>query len=343
MSRLALRAVAPWIALAFLLPLPVDGQDGERGVYLKLVDSAPGSVASVTDHLASVISDTEGAWEVLATYDAAVQAPCEYGARVMVLYSDAYATSLMAQGIQAAFAVPLRIAVFSDETGVHVGATNPLNLNRTMVIEEGHQEAWDTAVEDLRGLAAEAFPDQAVAAAEYGQVRKKGRIGRTMGIMAGGPFVDKVKVATSVPTVGNDVGSVAQALMEGIAHVEGDWKWGIRPVYSALLPGVNAAVIGVTGERMEADAFAIVGAGNADERKELSCPGVGHAPAFPIEIVVAEQEGEIQVLLVGAMYRMKMYFEDAGRWKFAQNMGMPGSIEDEMKDKIRSVLGTSDR
>jgi len=30
------------------------------------------------------------------------------------------------------------------------------------------------------------------------------------------------------------------------------------------------------------------------------------------------------------MYRMKMYFEDAGMWAFMKNMSMPGEIEDEI-------------
>jgi len=31
------------------------------------------------------------------------------------------------------------------------------------------------------------------------------------------------------------------------------------------------------------------------------------------------------------LFRMKMYVEDAGRMKFARNMGMPGSIADELE------------
>ena len=39
------------------------------------------------------------------------------------------------------------------------------------------------------------------------------------------------------------------------------------------------------------------------------------------------------------MYRMKMYFEDAGKWAFMKNMGMPGSIHDELAGQIKSALG----
>jgi hypothetical protein len=38
------------------------------------------------------------------------------------------------------------------------------------------------------------------------------------------------------------------------------------------------------------------------------------------------------------MYRMKMFFEDAGKWAFMKNMGMPGSIHDEIAAQIKSDL-----
>jgi hypothetical protein len=38
------------------------------------------------------------------------------------------------------------------------------------------------------------------------------------------------------------------------------------------------------------------------------------------------------------MYRMKMYFEDAGMWAFMKNMKMPGRIEKEIVDVVSSGL-----
>jgi hypothetical protein len=35
---------------------------------------------------------------------------------------------------------------------------------------------------------------------------------------------------------------------------------------------------------------------------------------------------------------MKMFFEDAGKMAFAKNMAMPGSIEDEIRDKIKAIF-----
>ena len=48
----------------------------------------------------------------------------------------------------------------------------------------------------------------------------------------------------------------------------------------------------------------------------------------------------IRVSLVDEMFRMKMYFEDAGKVAFAKNMGMPGSIEDEIRQKVELILSS---
>ena len=37
-------------------------------------------------------------------------------------------------------------------------------------------------------------------------------------------------------------------------------------------------------------------------------------------------------------FRMKGFFEDAGKIQSARNVGMPGSIEDEVKNLIRAAL-----
>lgn len=51
----------------------------------------------------------------------------------------------------------------------------------------------------------------------------------------------------------------------------------------------------------------------------------------------------MRVRLVNVMYRMQMYFEDAGKWAFMKNMGMPGSIQDELTAQIKGALGRQQR
>jgi hypothetical protein len=47
---------------------------------------------------------------------------------------------------------------------------------------------------------------------------------------------------------------------------------------------------------------------------------------------------KIKVLIIDAMFPMKMYLEDAGKMKFAANMKMPPSLEGEMRDEIEDSL-----
>jgi hypothetical protein len=55
--------------------------------------------------------------------------------------------------------------------------------------------------------------------------------------------------------------------------------------------------------------------------------------------VVRKTEEGVKVQMLNVMYRMKMYFEDAGKWAFMKNMGMPGSLHDEVKKQIQAGLG----
>jgi len=68
-------------------------------------------------------------------------------------------------------------------------------------------------------------------------------------------------------------------------------------------------------------------------------PRLARAAAYPIEVVVAREGQTVRVRLVDVMYRMKLYFEDAGK-AFMTNMGMPGAIQDELKQQIRAALGS---
>ena len=47
---------------------------------------------------------------------------------------------------------------------------------------------------------------------------------------------------------------------------------------------------------------------------------------------------DVEIEMVDAMFRMKMYFEDAGKWAFMKNMTMPGSLAGEIKDRVEFAL-----
>jgi len=322
-------------ALAFL-PSSLRADDDDPRVYLRLAEGITQPFEVVSETLENAL--VNAGWNVLSKMDCGVvEKRCNFASRVLVAYADEHRARLMPYGNHAAYALPIRFVIYQDELGIGVGSTNPMNLNRTIVDEETEPEAWADLTADIRAVAAAAFPDN-LAETEYGQRRGNARIGRTFGIMAGGRFTDKFKEVVTVPAGDLTPTVVATRIYDELSSVEGDWEWGIRPVYVLDLPENDMALVGVTGLTVEWRSAEIVDNGGIDSRDDMACPGIDHAAAYPIEVVVQIVDGELQVRLVDVMFRMKMFYENAGKMAFARNMGMPGSIEDEIKDKIRAVL-----
>jgi len=311
----------------------------EVGVFMRVADLPNGSVPEVSSMVEGAVE--EAGWKLLAAYDAGVDGEaCSYQARVLVVDWPEHTRVVMSKGSHGAYSAPFKVSVYEDELGVHVSAVNPRSIYRTVVAEEGMDGEWIRLSAILRRTLAEGVGAELVVG-DYGQFREKGRIGRTMGIMAGGPFLEKFKLVEDVegPMGGAEGGAqgVAQAVFDAMTEAGPGSKWGVRPIY-VMAPGPGVAVLGVTGERLESQSFSIVGRGSDKSRSDFACPGLDHAAAYPIEIVFTEADGTVQIHLVESMFRMKMFFEDAGKMKFATNMGMPGSIEDEIKDLIRAAL-----
>lgn len=308
--------------------------DASFGVFVRLGDAATGSLEQIVAGLEGVIEGSD--WELLTSYAVGVDESCGFGAYVLALHHAGYARAVLQYGNLAAFALPLRLAVWEDESGVHVGATNPRSLTRTIVTESGFEQQAADIVEELAALVA-SVPDVAPAATQYGQPREAGLISKTMGIMAGGPFAQKVETVVRLRTE-ETPGEVAERLAAGFGEMADDWRWKIRPLFTLDLPAHEVAILGVSGEPVEARSFDIVGSGLDETRADFTCPGLAHAAAYPVEIVLARAGEHVNVLIIDEMFRMKIYFEDAGKMKFAMNMRMPGSIEDEIRDKVEATL-----
>ena len=328
------RRLAGSTLAAILLFLPAHLTAQDVGVFLRVADPTAGTVDEISSNLASAI---EGAgWTLLASYDAGVDPECTYRARVFVVDWPEHTQAVLSQGTHGAFAAPIRLAVYEDELGVHISAVNPRSLNRTIVVEEGMDDDWARFARVLRKTLTNGM-GLTPAEGEFGQFRDKGRIGRTLGIMAGGPFQEKLKPVVTVEAGEGGVAALAQSVFNTLEAGPLGEDWGIRPIYT-MNPAENVAIVGFTGEGMDSRSFSIVGKGSDKSRSDYACPGIDHAAAYPVEVVFLQEGNEINVILVDEMYRMKMFFEDAGKMSFARNMGMPGSIEDEIKDLVRSVL-----
>ena len=331
-----MRPVALLLAVVALVS-PARAQSyGNTFVFEYAVRNAQGSV----DQVAAQVLDrakTSG-FAVLAESTPGIPAACGFESRVLSLFDATYASALVAaQSGTAAFAAVDRINVFSDEEGVHVAYVNPLGVNRTVLLDDTGFTATSRSHRDkLRQVITSSVTGDP-SDRGFGPERDRGYIGRTMGVMAGGPFNEKVQILSAA--AGADLAGVLTKLRSSLSRPGP--QWGIKLVYDQAMPGGKTHVLGLSGRAMESKSFEIVQAGSDGARKHLTCPGVAHAAAYPLELVVIERNGGVDVVLVDAMYRMKMYFEDAGKWAFMKNMGMPGSIADEIRTAVRAALASN--
>lgn len=89
----------------------------------------------------------------------------------------------------------------------------------------------------------------------------------------------------------------------------------------------NAVYFGITNDYTENKAIRI----NSDFRSEgktddAPFPGVDHAPALPLEVLVVNDGKKTEVLQYGQMWRMQLYFWDSGYLAFAKNTLIPNAI-----------------
>lgn len=322
------------MALSVTLSFPgTASADTGYGVYEYVVQKAEGSIGDISSSLEQAAADA--GWQVVAGIELGAPKDCGYRAHVLVLYDAEYAGEIVkANRVTGPYAALDHIGIFQDENGTHVSVVNPHSINRTILMDDTTYEAMsETHLQKLRAMVLSAVKGTE-SSAQYGQIRTEGYIGKTMGVVAGGKYADLIREKASIN--GGDLMDVAEEVAEGLG--EKGKKWGLALVYRVDMPDHGVVILGTTGTPMDSKSFDIVKGGGDESRKEFDCPGLSHAAAYPIEIIVSKDNGAVKVSMVDAMFRMKMYFEDAGKWAFMNNMKMPGSIDKELKKQIRNGL-----
>jgi len=319
MKKLILFLIFLLISLA-----PAFTNAADQGVYVKVIEKAVGSFDEVISKLENSLKAS--GWEVLASYNSGVPEGCKFKARVFAIHSPSYAKSILSNGVKSAFAIPLRIGVYEDETGINIAVVNPASINRTIIHEtkiESLSLATLNQIEDIivKGVQGNIVKKQ------IGEIRSKGRVGG----MGGGDFPDKIVVAyetqdTKEPTFKKIADNVKKGIISN--------KKGYNLVYTLDLSDQGVVIYGVTRPTLESRAFKIAGEKRSSDSYRF--PGIDHAAAFPIEVIVYKDEGKVKVVTLDEMYRMKLYFEDAGKWAFMKNMRMPGEIEDEILEMVKA-------
>ncbi len=323
--------IAILVIAVLALSQPGNAIDGESyGVYQYVVRQAEGSIDGISTAIGEAAVNS--GWRVAGTVDSGDPDKCNFKSRVIVLYHAKYADVIIGANIETGpYASLDRINIFEDEEGTHVSVVNPNSINRTILMDDtSYREISEKHLQDLRAMILSVISGTE-SDAQYGEFRTKGYIGKTMGVVAGGDFQKLIKHKYRVKEGG--ITAVGQAI--GMGFRDKTTKWGLEHVYEVFIASHNIYVIGVSGSPMATKSFQIVKGGRNEQRKEFACPGLSHAAAFPLEIVVhKDDDGQIRIAIVDAMYRMKIYFEDAGTTAFMKNMKMPGSIDKEITKHI---------
>ncbi len=74
--------------------------------------------------------------------------------------------------------------------------------------------------------------------------------------------------------------------------------------------------------------------------KDAPFPGVDHAPALPLEVLVINNGKHVQVAQYGEMWRMQLYFWDSGYLAFATNTLIPSTIYGSIKHALTATVAS---
>jgi hypothetical protein len=321
------------LVLAFVLGSSNAVAADEYGIFERILE-ASGSFNDTTAALEKALAEsnlTLHAKRDMAYTDKVQQA------RVYVITSPAYMEAAKDESPDTISAQILRIGVYEFGEGkkVHVNMGNP--TAHAMVFYTGSKNydkllaAAKTVAQDIKNVAAK-IPGTQVSV-QLEPVRSEKALNKFNG---DGPakmmakfrnwsasqnlaFDDKPEnFAATVARVEN---ALRASQDKGVEDSSG-WR-----LISKIPVGANAVYFGITNDYTENKCIRI----NSDFRsegksKDAPYPGVDHAPAMPMEVLVINDGKKVKAVHYGQMWRMQLYFWDSGYMAFAKNTLIPSII-----------------
>ena len=339
----------------------------EHGIYLHAVADISQDVEFVAGKVDSEL--VKNGYTVLSNRD--ISTPdmvredqenlCGYEAKVIAFTSPSYVKLLTSFGQKYLVAAFMRAGIYQSPLGTQITFANPETINRVIfndLPEDKYKEIIDASVKlktDLLELAHNLSLGNNVNV-EMEPIRDDEDLyeaSRDMFMMVG-PMTffqdeDQFPLIYSQENT-NGIGGLQDLLTTINANIiefeplsdDIEYRWSpnktdlnweiIAEVYSA---DSSALLLGITRPRTEAVSFRIAGEKREDENNY--CPGIDHCSAYPIEVLLISEENKINVYSPREMFRMDMYFWDAGKMAFMNYMQMPGILDESIKKALFKI------
>lgn len=332
------------LVLAFVLGLGKAYAADEYGIFERILD-ASGSFSDTTAALDKAIAESK--FTLVAKHDL-TYADKPQEARVYVLTSPAYMDAAKDEAPNTISAQILRIGVYQYGPGkkTQIDIANP--VAHAMVFYAGSKNydkllaAAKSTEQSLRDLAAKVpgTPEQV-------QLEPKRTEKDYNGFDGDGPAKMMAKwrnwkESQNVTFSANPADFQATvAKVENILRsskdkgVDDSSGWNLI----AKVPvGANAVYFGISNSYTENKCIRI----NSDFRShgkapDAPYPGVDHAPALPLEVLVINDGKKVNVVQYGEMWRMQLYFWDSGYMAFAKNTLIPSIIFSSIDTTLTST------
>jgi len=348
------------ITITFLLfSFVIYADDTEHGMYMLTVRNAKGDINSVSELVIKSI-ESEG-FRILAERDIATpdivredgEDLCGYKGKLIVFTSDDYIKMLTSFGNKYLVASFLRVGVYETDEGIQVIIADPETINRIIfndLDDTEYQQAVDkTLPYKSKIISAVHSISDGTDVTEAGEPIRSSEdlreASRDMFMMVGPmTFFEDEDQFPIIYAQKNENGTqglenLKQEIFKNIEYFQptkddADYRWTENPnedlkwkiVGEVTSPDKKAILFGLTRNRTEAVSFYIVG----DETEVNKCPGLDHLTAYPIEVLMMLEDGDNVVYTPREMFRMDMYFWDAGMGAFMNHMSMPEILDESI-------------
>ncbi|MBA4406837.1 hypothetical protein C0389_06145 [bacterium] len=336
----------------------------DHGIYLLTVSNVKGDINKVGEELKTKLKS--GGYNILNYSDIATpdivrqkkEEQCGFQAKLILISSNDFTKMITARGNKYLVAAFLRVGLYETPDGVEIVIADPETINRVVfndLWENGKENEYNQVVaktkefkanlvKTIHSIAGGTKVEKALEPIRSDEDLRESS--RDMFMMVGKmtffndedqfPLIYSRKNSEGRKGLEKLIGEM-QNNLKNFKPVKDDveyryvaspevLKWKIvGQVYS---PDSSSVVLGITRPQTEGLSFHI--AGTSRETKENKCPGIDHVVAYPIEVLITQKDGQLLVNTAREMFRMDMYFWDAGKMAFMNHMSMPTVLDESI-------------